>query len=230
MIKIDVELELDADEILDGIDKNLKAVAGMTASEVGQKAKDLAANRLRSGYSHWEQGFRMEKLGDGEWLLYVTGKLGKMMEDGFGVGEIKAMVLGGKAYAANKAAGKDYVDIPIFDADTAAKELGEAGGGLRMTDVTSADDITKHLAGTMASGSSEAKRGLDNDRKITRKVKDMIKAAKQNRKSGARLLNIRRMTPESKGWPNKPFGGAKVLENLDNIIERAFEESLNRLL
>lgn len=220
MVKIDVDLDLSAEEITEGLDKNLKAATASTAQRVSNDAYDVASQRLKSGLKHWKKGFSIDKIDDGLWIISISGKLAEMMEDGFGVGDIKKLVLGGNRYAHNKAQGKDYVDVPIsLDADEAVQSVG-----VSMEQFTSMDEVVKFI-----NTSDWAKGGVRKEKKITQRVKDVIRS--RNEDGGAeRFLTIKRLTPDSDGWPSKPFNGAKVLESLDSYIERAFEKSLKEIM
>lgn len=220
MFKLDVELDLSAEEIVEGLDKNLKAATASTVQRVDQDAHALAAQRLKSGLKHWKKGFAIDKIDDGLWIISISGKLAEMMEEGFGVGDIKRLVLGGNRYAHNKAEGKDYVDVPIsLDADEAVESVG-----VTMQQFTSMDEVVKFV-----NTSDWAKGGVRKEKKITQRVKDVIRS--RNEDGGAeRFLTIKRITPDSEGWPKNPYQGAKVLESLDSYIERAFEKSLQEIM
>lgn len=219
MVKIDVELDLTAEELTDAFDKNLKAATANTAGKVEQDAQQLASQRLKSGLKHWKEGLSIDKIDEGLWIISISGKLADMMETGFGVGDIKELVLGGNRYAHNKAEGKDYVDVPItLDADQAVQSVG-----LSMQEFKDMDQVVKFI-----NTSDWAKGGVKKEKKITQRVKDVIRS--RNEDGGAeRFLTIRRLTPDSDGWPKKPFEGANVLEDLDSYVERAFEKSLKEI-
>ncbi|NIU02213.1 MAG: hypothetical protein GWN01_15325 [Nitrosopumilaceae archaeon] len=218
MFKLDVDLDLSAEEITEGLQENLNASVASTANKVGQEAKVRASQNLKSGLGHWEKGFSVDKVGEGLWILSVSGKLATMMEEGFGVGEIKKLLLNGNRYAHNKSQGKDYVDVPItMDPDAAVQRAG-----VTMEQFTSMDDVVKFI-----NTSDWAKGGVKKEKRITQRVKDVIRSREE---SGAeKFLTIRRVTPDSTGWPENRFNGAKILESMDVFIERAFVKSLKEI-
>lgn len=216
MIKFDLELDLTAEELTKGLEANLKTAAASTVAKVEQDARNVASKKLKGGLKHWNKGLQIDKVGDGLWVLSISGKLAQMMEEGFGIGDIKRLILGGNRYAHNKSEGKNYVDVPIsMDADDAVKSVG-----VSMEQFASADEVVKFIQ-----MSDWAKGGVRKEKKIVQRVKDVIRS-RDEQEGPAQFLTIKRVTPDSKGWPSKPFKGAKVLESLDSYIERAFEKSL----
>ena len=225
MLKFEFELDLNEDELIDGIRSNFNSAVSKTVGMVQNQARFLASQRLKSGLRHWEKGFSVDRIADGTWMITMTGKLANMMEDGIKVGEIKDMILNGNRAKYNKSQGKDYVDVPIaLDADAITGAIGKTN--VTIQQFKDADAVVKNIK-----VSDWAKGGVKNEKRITQRVQDVIKSRKPKDADGAsQYMVIRRVSAKSKGWPTSPFKGAKVFEALDSYLERAFEESLNSLL
>jgi hypothetical protein len=225
MIKLEVELDFTEDEILDGIRNNFNAAVSNTVKLAEARAHQLASQKLRSGLKFWEKGFAIDKITDGTWVITMTGKLANMMEEGFGRGEIKDMILNGNRARYNKGQGKDYVDVPIhLDADSMTGQIGKTK--VTVQKFKDADEVIKSV--TL---SDWAKGGVKKEKRITQRVEDVIKSRKvKDSETASQYMVIRRVSEKSQGWPVSPFRGAKVFEALDLYLERAFEESLNQLL
>lgn len=219
MIKVDFELNLTAEELTQALDKRLKSVTADTSRKLARSARNEASNTLKSGSKFWKDGFSVDKVSDGVWILSLSGKMATMMEDGFGVGEIKRLLLGGNRAKYNKMQGKNYVDVPIKMSGAEVKKAG-----VKLQEFRDADSIIKHF-----SVSDYKNGGIKKESKITQRVKDIIKM-RDSEESKSSFVTIKRVSENSKGWPSKPYKGAKVFESLDSHIEKAFEESLAKLI
>lgn len=222
MLKIEFDLDFTEDEIVDGIRSNFNAAVTNTVRLTQIRAHQLASQKLKSGLKFWEKGFAIDKITDGTWMITMTGKLANMMEEGFGTGEIKDMLLNGNRAKYNKSQGKKYVDVPIgLDSDSVTKKTG-----ISIQQFKDADAVIKSV--TM---SDWAKGGVKKENRITQRVKDVIKSRKlKDSESKAQYMMIRRVSENSKGWPVSPFAGARVFDALDLYLEQAFEQSLEMLL
>lgn len=221
-VKIDVDFQLDASELTEGIDKHLEAVTATVAGVVGEKAKEIASRKLKSGLKWWEKGFSIDNVGDGVWVLSITGKLAEMMEDGFGPGAISDLILGGNRYKHNKAQGKNYVDVPL-PKQVITQNQTIQGTSIRVAQFTDIQEFQKQFT-----FSDYKKGGVKNKKRLVKRVGDVIQTRK-NEKSDASFMTIRRLTPNSK-WPEHPFSGAKVFDALDHDIETAFDKALQKLM
>ena len=225
MLKIEFELDLSEDELIDGIRANFHSAVNRTVGLVQNHARFLASKKLKAGLKHWEKGFAVDKITEGTWMISMTGRLANMMEDGIKVGELKDLILNGNRARINKAQGKDYVDVPIpLNADAVTGVLGKTS--VSVQHFKDADAVMKNIK-----VSDWAKGGIKNEKRITQRVQDVIKSRKPNENAAdSQYMVIRRVSAKSKGWPTSPFAGAKVFEALDSYLEKAFEESLNSLL
>lgn len=225
MLKFEFELDLDEDELVNGLRANFDKAVSQTVSKVASRGHELASRRLKSGLRHWEKGFAVDKITEGTWIISMTGKLANMMEDGFGKGEIKDMILNGNRAKYNKSQGKKYVDVPIaLDADSMTGSIGKTKVSIKQ--FKDADAVLKEVK-----ISDWAKGGVKKEKRITQRVEDVIKTRKpKDAESSSQFMIIRRVSENSKGWPVSPFKGANVFEALDFYLEQAFEESLNSLI
>lgn len=215
------ELERDLNQ---GLRSTLNSAVASVAEGAKAEAGRIAKTKLKRGLTFWERGFTVDKMGDGEWLISLTGKLANMMEEGFGVGEIKDMLLSGNRAKTNAKTGKKYVDVPIgLDSDAVTGKIGKSQ--LSVSQFKDADELLKSIK-----TSDWKKGGVKREQVITSRIKDIIQTRKKGQAKGdARFITIRRVSEKSKGWPANPFAGAHVFEQLDGYLERAFEESLDRL-
>ena len=223
MLKFDFEFDIDYKDIKDALESRLKAATAYTAGATAQKAKDLAAQRLKSGLKLWNQGFSIDRIDDGFWVITIKGKLANMMEDGIKVDEIRKMVLGGNRAAHNRAEGKDYVDIPM------AKDVDMVSGQIRGTRINvaqfkNADEVLKSIT-----FSDWKKGGVITKDRILRRVQDVIKS-RTPETGKTQYLTIRRISSKGQPFPKNPFEGARVLEDLDNFIETTFEKGLRKFI
>lgn len=225
MLKFEFELDLDDKELADGLKANFDKVIATTVSKVSARGHLLASQRLKHGLQFWEKGFAVDKITDGTWMITMTGKLATMMEDGFGKGEIKDMILQGNRAKYNKSQGKNYVDVPIgLDADAMTGQIGKTKVSIQQ--FKDADAVMKNVQ-----ISDWAKGGVKKEKRITQRVQDVIKSRKpKDSDQTSSYMVIRRVSEKSKGWPVSPFKGARVFEALDLYLEQAFEESLNSLI
>lgn len=223
MIKFDAKLDLNVDDIVNPIKKELDQALSATSVLVAEKAKQQASKSLKSGLKHWEKGFSVNRIGEGEWIISLTGKLAEMMEEGFTPQEYKNLILDGNRAKHNKAQGKDYVDVPIaLNADAMTGKIGRTE--ISVQHFRSADDILKTFT------KSSAPKGVGVEAQLTRynRVKDVI-SNKPPKGGKSSYLLIRRLTRDSK-WPDHTYQGAKVFESIDSYIETAFMESLNKFV
>lgn len=224
MIKLEFDLNLTAEEITGGIKSNLEAAVANTVSMTSNEARKRASEKLKLGLDHWNKGFKVNKIDSGFWVIEIEGKLANMMEDGFAAGEIKRMLLNGNRAKSNQAkSGKRYVDVPLkLDADAMTGSIGKTS--VNVSQFKSADELVQSIK-----TSDWKKGGIKKEKRITQRVEDVIKTRKPS-SSNSQYITIKRVSENSTGWSTKPFEGAKVLDNLDNYIERSFFESLNSLL
>lgn len=224
MIKLEFDIDLTSDEILGGIQSNLDAAMAKTVSLTQAKAEQLAASKLKSGLEHWTKGFKITRIDSGFWVLEVEGEMANMMEEGFAAGAIKEMLLNGNRARTNQAmTGKRYVDVPLkLNADAMTGNIGKTN--VSVSQFKNADELLQSIK------TSDWKRGgIKKEQRITQRVKDVIKTRKPT-ESASQFITIKRVSEKSTGWPTKPFDGAKVLDKLDDFLEKAFFESLNSLL
>lgn len=227
MIKLTFNLDLTADEISKALKENLNAAAAYTVRETKDIAQRRASQKLSSGFKHWNRGFNMDKVADGIWVLSITGKLANMMEDGFGVGAIFEMISRGNRAQHNKAVGKNYVDIPMIkDADSATGKI--SGVSVKIQQFKNADDVRKTIT-----ISDWKKRGIKRENVITQRINNIIRTRNKGRE-GVKFLTIKRMSLDpaknSGKWPDKPFPGVKILNELDREIEIVFDKALRSLI
>lgn len=225
MIKFEFDLDLDDKELADGLKSNFDKVVAQTVAKVSARGHQLASQRLKHGLQFWEKGFAVDKVTEGTWLISMTGKLANMMEEGFGRGEIKDMILKGNRAKFNKSQGKNYVDVPIgLDADAMTGQIGKTKVSVQQ--FKDADAVVKNIQ-----VSDWAKGGVKKEQRITQRVQDVIKSRKpKDSAQASSFMIIRRVSENSKGWPTSPFEGAKVFDALDLYLEQAFEESLDSLI
>ncbi len=225
MIKFEFDLDLDDKELADGLKSNFDKVVAQTVAKVSARGHQLASQRLKHGLQFWEKGFAVDKVTEGTWLISMTGKLANMMEEGFGRGEIKDMILKGNRAKFNKSQGKNYVDVPIgLDADAMTGQIGKTKVSVQQ--FKDADSVIKNVQ-----VSDWAKGGVKKEQRITQRVQDVIKSRKpKDSAQASSFMIIRRVSENSKGWPTSPFEGAKVFDALDLYLEQAFEESLDSLI
>lgn len=222
-IKFKTNFDINFSDLTDGLDAKLKAAAATTARVTGEKAQNLAGQKLRAGLKWWEKGFNIEKAGDGTWVLSISGKMANMMEDGFGPGAVSDMILNGNRAKVNAAEGKDYVDVPIHKEVNV--QTGEIQGTkVRVQQFTNIQELQKQFT-----FSDFKKGGVKQEQRLVKRVDDIIQSRKKDDAS-AQFLTIRRLSKNSKPWPQHPFPGAKVLDALDHEIETAFGTALQKLL
>lgn len=228
-IKYDVDVDLNEEEIASAFKSAVDTASGLAAEKAAEKAKELANSKLKSGLKFWEQGFLLEKAGDGAWVIAINGKMANLMEDGFGAGEISKLILGGNRYKYNKTKGKDYVDVPI---DLSPDKSGNLQGTtVRVQQFQNIQELQK----TFTFSDYKNKTVSRQDRlvkKIRSKADKMTQTIMQTKKSNSdspAFITFRRLTPGS-SWPQHPFSGAKVLDDLDDAIEQAFEAALQKLI
>lgn len=223
MLKFEFDLEEITREISSGLQAGLNLAMAATMDRTKAKAMELASKKLKGGLKHWNQGFAVDKVADGVWIISMTGKLANMMEEGFGTGEIKKMLLEGNRAKANAKDGKKYVDVPLaLDADAKSGAIGKTS--VKVQHFKNADELIKNI------NVSDWKRGgIRQEKRITQRVQDVIKSRK-TANSDAQFVTIRRVSEKSQGWPVNPFKGAHVFEELDNYLEKYFEESLESYL
>lgn len=213
------------EELHKGLNNSLNATIAAVAGGVQAEAVKIASSKLKRGLTFWERGFSVDKIGEGEWLISLSGKLATMMEDGFGTGEIKRMLLNGNRAKTNSENGAKYVDVPIgLNADSITGKIGKSE--ITVNRFKNADELMHSIR------TSDWKRGgIKRERVISSRIADIIKTRKENQKKAeASFITIRRVSEKSKGWPANPFSGAHVLDKLDDYLERAFEENLERLI
>lgn len=225
MLKLEFELDFTEDEIVDGIRSNFNAAVANTVKLAQGRAHQIASQKLKSGLKFWEKGFAVDKITEGTWMITMTGKMANMMEEGFGTGEIKKMILSGNRAQYNKGQGKNYVDVPVhLDADSMTGQVGKTKVSIQQ--FKDADAVIKSVK-----MSDWAKGGIKKENRITQRVNDVIKSRKpKDSDASSQYMVIRRVSAKSKGWPVNPFAGARVFEALDLYLEQAFEQSLEMLL
>lgn len=223
MLKLEFDLSDIASELHEGLKAGLNASIAATADKVKTRGLQIANQKLKSGLKFWSKGFAVDKVGDGMWVISMSGKLANMMEDGFNTGDIKKMLLEGNRARHNSAHGKKYVDVPFAqDADALTGNIGKTQVSVQQ--FKNADEMVKAIT-----TSNWSKGGVQTEKRIVQRVKDVIKS-RETQTSSPQYLTIRRVSEKSKGWPTNPFKGAKVFEQLDHYLEQAFEESLDSLL
>lgn len=232
MISIDFELNLTEQDLIEGFQSRLDRAMDQTALDTSNEARRIAGDRLSSGKPLWDNGFSMNRISDGYWVISLTGKLANLMEDGIKVDELREMILKGNRATFNKAQGKNYVDVPIgLDADSVSGSIGKTS--VNISQFKSADEVIKSV--TM---SNWKKGGVEEKNKAVSRIKGLLKGKKtdvlKSRDLGSNkssFLTIKRVSPNmKKPFPSSPFKGARVLDSLDNFIEKSFTEALGRFL
>ena len=222
-MQIKIDLDIDSNELLEGIKAELNKATSVVFGEAVQKAKEMAGTRLgKSGLDHWTKGFRAHQVNDDMYVIEMEGKLASWMEDGIKVGEISQAVMSGNRAIHNRAEGKNYVDVPFMkDAD--------AGGNIKGTNVNvrafaDADSMIKSVK-----MSDYKSKSIREEKRMVSRIKDIIKSTQPEAPSSTQFLTIRRVTPDSV-WPKTPFEGAKVFEDLGDWIDQRFNEVLEKVL
>lgn len=224
MFKVKMNLDLTAAELKEGLTPNLDAVMGVTSRQAATEARRLAETKLQSGLHHWVNGFTVNKVSDGVWLMAVEGKLGTMMEEGFNGEEFKKLILNGNRARHNRSQGKDYVDVPI----------PLTGGNLKTTTSNKLREVTvtqfKSGADVIRSVTTSdwKNKGIVTRDKIVQNVKGIIRT-KEQASDNFQFLMIRRVTPET-NWGS--WKGAHVLEmkELEAYMSKQFDINLEKLL
>lgn len=219
-MKLKLNLDLTADELARSIEPNLRTAVGYTTARMHEKAKEIAARKLKKGLKHWNRGLKIntDRAGEGVWILSIEGKLAGWMEEGFSGEEFKQSILTGNRAKYNEKDNKKYVDVPIEKSGASFIQALEQTR-LDIGQVTSGVDVIARI-------SDWKKKGVVKEKKVVQRAKDIIKSRGEAR-TDVKFMTIRRVTEDST-WNG--FGGTKVLEDLDFFIEQAFENALNRLL
>ena len=226
MLKLKADLsDLNLDDFVEGVKSRFKSAVAVTVAQAKEDADKLASSKLKGGLEKWRNGFKVHRISDDMYLISIEGQLANWMEDGIQVGEISKAIMHGNRAESNKAEGKNYVDVPITkDADAAGNiSLGKSGTKLNVKAFASADALTKYM-----SSSDWKNGGIKKEKIVQQRIKDVLKVTKTEGKSPS-YMTIRRVTPSSV-WPSSPFSGAKVLDDLDRLINDNFEQILQRFL
>lgn len=221
MIDLKPEFDLSEEEVLEGVEAKVHMVTAYAAGVVAQKARELASQRLKSGLKLWDKGFSVHRIEPGHWVISITGKLANMMEDGIQVDEIRKMILGGNRAQVNKAEGKNYVDVPFMKDANAMRQL-VSSSNLDIKKFKSADELRRSIKfSDMKNG------GIREENRLLKRVDNIIKSRKEESPK-TQFLTIRRVSPKGKPFPENPFHGARVLDELDRELELAFDRGLRR--
>ncbi len=218
MIKIDFDIDA-IDELEDSIRQSLQprlnAVMSEMAVDMERQGRDLAARKLDSGLGEWQKGFKVDQVGDGHFIVSVTGKLAEMIEEGAKAGEISDMIMGGNRARVNQAEGKHYVDVPMMkNADFSSNFSGKK---VSVASFRDADSLVKHVKFSDKNSAG----GIKKAERLVSRVEDVIKST--NPDNGAvGYLEIRRVN-ESSVWPETSKDGAKILDTLEQNIEATFD-------
>lgn len=217
-INFKLELDLDQKELQEAFQPRLNAIGDAMVTQLAQRGKELASQRLKSGLKLWERGFKVDKIEDGFFVVSMTGKLATMMEDGIKVGEISKMIMSGNRAKANKTG---YVDVPIGrDADS----LGNISGRkINVSAFKDADSLRQSV-----SFSDYKKGGIRKEDRIIQRVEDVIKSTEPLTGKSS-FMTIRRVTEDSV-WPSSPFTGAKIFEDLEAEVESIFNNLADAMI
>jgi hypothetical protein len=228
MLKLQFDIQdFNEQEIVDAFQSQLNAATAATAEAVYARGKDLAADRLRSGLKHWNNGYKFHKIEDGNYIITIEGKLAYLMEkDQIAAGEISDMILKGNRAKYNKENGKRYVDVPMSKDADAAGNIQTKGGTYNVKQFKSADDLMKQFSQRPYKFSDVKRGGVKTENRIVQRVKEVIKSVNPA-DSSAQFLNIVRLSEESK-WPATPREGARVLDDLELEVSEIFDTMLSR--
>ena len=230
-MKLTTNLKINIKEFTSGLEAELSKVLSFTAAEATNKAREIAGRKLgKSGREHWNRGFKSFKVNNEMHIIAIEGKLASWMEDGIKTGEISQAILQGNRAKYNKAEGKNYVDVPFFkDADSVGNIRGT---GVNVRAFADADSMIKSVK-----ISDYKNKSVKEEKRVLSRVEDIIKSVDPERNNNTQYLTIRRVSPNSSPWPKTPFPGAKAIfkgnsvsEELDNFIDKKFEEYLERVL
>jgi len=231
MIKFEVDFNIK--ELTDQLEYDLNLAVASTAAVAAQKARSEAANRLRSGLKHWNRGFDLIKIREGEWALVISGKLANMMEDGFEPQEFKDMMLRGTRAKYNAKSGKKYVDVPMaLDDNALTGELSKTNVKVNVQQFRDLDSLVTSFTKTENKKVTTG-HAVNMQRLIVKRgkeeIENIIKARSAANSKNPMYLKIRRLT-ETSEWPDHPYKGAHIFESLDQVLEQIFEHNLNKFI
>jgi len=202
-----------------------EAIAEATSEftrQIKAEAGHLVETNLKSDSAkqHWNNGFEINEVNPGEFLIRIDGKLALWMEDGFAEGEVSDAILNGARAKYNKENGKRYVDVPFAkDADNLVTKSGQKISA-KSFNPKNAQDIIAHFS-SPGMKKPEAKKVTVN------RIEDILKS--QNLTSGAiSYLAIKRISDNSDPWSG--FSGAKIFEDLEDFINENLEEVIRQRL
>jgi hypothetical protein len=213
------KLTQDLDTYLTGVTKQ---AVGEVAFNSSTKALGFAKGKLKNGLKHWMKGFEIKQIGNGEWVLVLTGKLAVMMEDGFGTDDIRKMILSGNRAKVNKSKGKNYVDVPMEQNVSETGDIGKSGVNISM--FKDADDVLKSIE-----KSDWKKGGTFKQKQYTNRVQDIIRN-KAQKDSKAKFVKIVRISENGKPVPSKPYKGLQAFKMIEDELEDMFEQGLKKVL
>lgn len=221
-MKLKLDLDLNVNELVDGLKAEVRAVTAKVMAAAKDKAHELASQRLGpSGLQHWEKGFAAHKVNDDLYIISMEGKLASWMEDGIKTGEISQAIMSGNRATHNSAEGKKYVDVPFMkDADQAGNIRGT---GLNVRAFADADSLMKNVK-----FSDYKNKSVTEQKRVVSRVRDIIKSTSPEPAKDVQYLTIRRVT-ENSTWPETPFEGAGVFEDLELFIDTKFQELLENM-
>lgn len=218
--------DFNTDDLVQGLKTRFSSATAALLDDANQEAHRYASQKLKKGLSHISKGLSLHKVSDDFYIIAIEGMMANWMEDGMKAGEVSKSIMSGNRAASNKAAGKDYVDVPISkDADSSGNISSGKSKSVNVRAFANAEQLMKSI-----NVSDWKKGGIKQKQVIQSRVRDIIKNVQPENKK-ASFMTIRRVTDKSK-WPNSDsqFSGAKVLEHLDRYINDNFEKILERFL
>ena len=228
MLKLSFDLkDFEAQELVDSLQSQLNAATAATTEAAFNRGRQLAADRLRNGLKHWNNGYKFHKVQDGTYIISIQGKLAHLMEkDQINVGEISDMILSGNRAKYNKETGKKYVDVPMTRDADAAGNINVRGQTYNVKQFRIADDLMKQFSQKSYKFSDSKRGGVKIENRIVQRVKNVIKSVDPSQGS-TQYLTISRLTQDAK-WPSTPRQGARVLNDLELEIETLFDTMISR--
>lgn len=230
MIKFKLDLDLDEKALTEGLRSEVNTALSIAVGEATQHGRSLAEKRFKgSGKTKWMDGFKTHKVSDDLYVISIEGKIANWMEEGIGTGEISQAVMSGNRAKHNKAQGQRYVDVPMFKDADAAGTVSGTQGPINVRLFADADQMLEHLQPRKTKISDYKNQKVREERRVTSRIKDIIKSVNPDQSKSVQYLTIRRMTDQSV-WPKTPFSGVKIVDDLGIYLDQNFEKILQRVI
>jgi len=229
-MKLDFDDKVLAAEIGRDLDTALAKAQSRTSHEAYRAGLAHTQRELgSSGFSLWSKGYKIEQLGEGEFLISISGKLAEGIDRGWNVGEISKMIMGGNRAKFNQGEGKNYVDVPIGkDSDVQGMFNIPEVGRVKIAHFKDANDMIAKFS-KKTGGIVEARRKTERakieglSKEATKRVENLIKTTDPIKKK-SKYVMIKRVTDDSI-WPKTYKKGPEALE----VVGRYFENNFDRI-